>query len=305
MSVTLTNLRNGVYDLLREEQNSSAYPYTLVDQMINSAQLRICNGQVINPLNKEAIKKGRLPFLNSDKFYSNIQSTALSSATTIWATTLSVADTSNYPTIGTLFVNGNIVTYTGTTSTSFIWCSWVNFAHPAWVEVAILFSLPTDYATPIQVIYNYNYKLEAREYDDIFENLNSVKGNDYWRQINTYPSLTFINPFYSILNGTYLAPFNINNTGDMIHLRYEKLPSEMTIASDIATIDNDIYAKSTIPYLCAGEVLFNRGEESRASQILNFWLWQVKEMYTFYNNKTFEKISWTQYKIWKSSNYNF
>jgi hypothetical protein len=28
-------------------------------------------------------------------------------------------------------------------------------------------------------------------------------------------------------------------------------------------------------------------------------------MYTFYNNKTFEKISWTQYKIWKSSNYNF
>jgi hypothetical protein len=56
----------------------------------------------------------------------------------------------------------------------------------------------------------------------------------------------------------------------MIHLRYEKLPSEMTIASDIATIDNDIYAKSTIPYLCAGEVLFNRGEESRASQILNF-----------------------------------
>jgi hypothetical protein len=45
--------------------------------------------------------------------------------------------------------------------------------------VAILFSLPTDYATPIQVIYNYNYKLEAREYDDIFENLNSVKGNDY------------------------------------------------------------------------------------------------------------------------------
>lgn len=305
MSVSLTTLRKQVYDLLREEQDSNAYPYTLVDQMINSAQLRICTGQVINPLTKETIKKGRLPFLNSDQFYSNIQTTTLASATTIGATTLTVSDASNYPSTGTLFLNWNKVTYTGTTSTTFTGCTWVAFAHPAWTWVSILFSLPSDYATPIQAVYNYNFKLEAREYDDIFENLNSYKDNNYIRQINTYPSLTYTDPFYSILDGAYFTPFNLNNTGDMIHLRYEKIPTELSDTDDTATIDNDIYAKWTIPYLAAWEMLFNRWEENRAWAILNFWLGQVKELYTFYNNQSFEKISWVAYKTGKSRNYNF
>ena len=47
-------------------------------------------------------------------------------------------------------------------------------------------------------------------------------------------------------------------------------------------------------------MLYNRGEESRAGELLNFALGQVREMYTHYNNKSFENISGTQYKIGKS-----
>ena len=39
-----------------------------------------------------------------------------------------------------------------------------------------------------------------------------------------------------------------NNTGDQIHLRYEKLATEMTVSSSIATIP-DAYSRSTIPYM--------------------------------------------------------
>jgi len=305
MSTTLSTLRTQLYDLLREEENSSAYPYTMVNQMINSTELKICTWQIVNPLNQQVIKKGRLPFLDTDKFYTNVQSTTLASDCTIWDTTLTVSDTSNFPSTGTLFINWEIVAYTWTTSTTFTISTWVTFAHQSWVNVAYLYTLPTDFSTPIQSIYNYSFKIEAKQYDDIFEDLNSYKDNTYIQDQRTYPNLANTNPFYTIINWTYYAPFNLNNNGDMIHLRYEKLPTVMSDASDTCTIDNDIYALWTIPYLAASEVLYNRWEESRAAELLNFWLWQLKSMYTFYNNKWYEKVSWVQYKIWWNRNYNF
>jgi len=42
MSTTLSTIRKLAYDLLREEEDSSAYPYTLMNQVINSAELAIC-----------------------------------------------------------------------------------------------------------------------------------------------------------------------------------------------------------------------------------------------------------------------
>jgi len=119
------------------------------------------------------------------------------------------------------------------------------------VNVAYLYTLPTDFATPIQTVYNYSFKLLPKQYDDIFEDLNNYKDNTYIQDQRTYPNLQNTNPFYTIIDGTYLAPYNLNNNGDMIHLRYEKLPTEMSSASDTCTIDNDVYAKATLPYLAA------------------------------------------------------
>jgi len=83
MAVTLSDLRTQCYELLREDENSSAYSYTLVDQMLNSAQLRIATGACINPLTKEMVAKGDLPFLNTDYFYSSVTDTYLSADTTV------------------------------------------------------------------------------------------------------------------------------------------------------------------------------------------------------------------------------
>jgi len=105
MSVTLTQLRTQVYDILREEADSSAYPYTLVDSLINSAQQRICSGLIVNTFTGQTITKGSLSFLEDRKFYANIESTSLSATTTIGATTLTVTATTNFPTAGSLWIN--------------------------------------------------------------------------------------------------------------------------------------------------------------------------------------------------------
>ena len=69
------------------------------------------------------------------------------------------------------------------------------------------------------------------------------------RVTDPYGSETFGKPFYTIKDRTQLIIFNKNITGDSIRVRYEKKPTEMALATDTVTIDDDVYAKSTIPYL--------------------------------------------------------
>lgn len=80
MSVTLANLRTTFYEILREEQNTSAYPLTLVDSfLLNDSQLARCSWTIDNPVpinpSLKAVKKWKLPFLQTDKFYSNVAPT--------------------------------------------------------------------------------------------------------------------------------------------------------------------------------------------------------------------------------------
>jgi len=303
MAVTLQNLRDAVYDILREDEDAWAYPLTFVDQLLNSSQQRICNGRVVNPLNGQEVRKGSLPFLNTSQFYSNVAPTTLSAAATVWATSLSVTSCASFPTAGTVYINGNIIAYTGKTSTTTLTgVTGVLFAFSSGSQVSIVFTLPTDFASVISVTYNNKYKILPKTYDDIFEDLNGMKGtawNVESSAVSPFGSPWRVDPFYTIVDRTYLIIFNQNNTGDQIHLRYEKNPTTMTTSVNV-TIDNDIYAKGTIPYIAVWELLYNRWEEGRAADLINFGLGQVREMYNYYNESSHEKISGVQYKTAKS-----
>jgi hypothetical protein len=144
-----------------------------------------------------------------------------------------------------------------------------------------------------------------KSYDDIFEDLNKFKGTNNWRNSRTLYQPYSINPFYSIIDNKYLALYQLEENNKPILLRYERKPETMVNSTDEVIIDNDEFALATIPYIAVWEMLYNRGEEQRWAELLNFWLGQLQEMYAYYNNSTYEKLSGTQYKIWKSSNRNF
>ncbi len=295
---TLQDIRDIWYAILREEEDTSAYPLVLMDMLLNSAQNRICNGTVINPMNGQAVRKWSLSFLDSSEFYSNINITTLSADATVWATELDITDNTEYPTAGSIYIAGNIITYTGKSATQFTWVTGVDFAHLSGAQVSKIFDLPADFWSIKWVTYANNFKLNNKSYDDMWEDLNSVKSGWYNRtDAMWYRSQTTILPFYTII-GDKILIFNRNNTGDQIHVRYETTATTMTVSGSTTTIP-ELYAPSTIPYLAIGEMLYNRGEESRAAEIINFALWQIKEMYTYYNNKSHESINWVQYKIWK------
>lgn len=308
MAVTLQQLKDKAYALLREtESDSSSYDPTLMTELINSAQLRIYAGKVINAFTQDGIRKGGLSFLNVDQFYSNLGKTSLTTDTTVWATTLE-ADTGNYPTSWALYINGNIVTYTGTTGTEFTGVDGVLFAFPAWTPIYFAFALPSDFLSAIQVIYNHRFKLQMKRYDDVFEDLNKIKiTGDLRSDRSVFPTddFIFLAPFYTIKDKAYFIPFNLNNDGDQILLRYEKKPPALSDNADEVVVPDDEWALNTIPYLAVWEMLFNRGEESRASQLLTFAYGQVKEMYNFYNLADFEDPNGVQYRSSKGKSFNF
>ncbi len=304
---TLQNITNKIYSLLREDESTwGAYPLDFLQDLANSVQKRICSWKVKNPLTWKTVNKWRLPFLNQDQFYSNLASKSTTVDAVIWATTLD-SSTTNYPSSGSLYVNGNLLTYTGITSTQFTgiaatWVGSIKFAHKSGTRIYTAFNLPSDFMSGIQLIYNSKYKLQNKLYDDIFEDLNSIKGTNHYRLRNTtlYNEFIHLRPFYVFIDELYLVPFNLNNDGDSLLLRYEKIPTKMTAITDTSIITDDDYAISTIPYIAAWELLYNRWEEQRGAEILNFWLGQLSELYDFYNNKSSEKPSKNQYKTWKS-----
>lgn len=297
MAVTLQDLRNTFYNLIREEEDTSAYPLTLVDLLLNASQQRICMWNIVNPLTKEQLKKWQLPFLQTDKFYTSIQTVYLAANAVVWWTTLTL-DTTNLESTGVLFIAWNIIPYTAKTATQVTWCSNILFAHLAGSEVTVLYTLPTDYASIINVTYDNKQKLEGKLYDDVFEDLNSNKRPIYPTN-QQYNFTNYSKPFYTIKDDDYIVLWNLNDWNKQIRVRYEKLPTEMTTWASTATITNDIFAKTTIPYIAVWEMLMNRGEESRAAEIINFGIGQIKEMYTYYNQASFEKQSGVQYKMSK------
>jgi hypothetical protein len=297
MATTLQDLRNIAYSILREEENTSAYPLVLMDLLLNTAQQSICFGNVVNPLTKEQLKKWQLSFLQTEKIYTTIQTTTLTAAATVWWATLSL-DTTNFSTTGQVYIWGNVITYTGKSATQLTWCSNILYAHLAGSEVSFAYAVPADYASIINVTYNNNTKLEWKLYDDVFEDMNSNK-HPLYPNSQQYNYTNYTKPFYTIKDNTYIILWNLNDWNKSLRVRYEKTPTTMTTGASTATITNDIFAQTTIPYYAVGEMLFQRGEESRAAEIINFWMGKIKEMYTYYNQASFEKQSGVQYKMSK------
>lgn len=297
MATTLQNLRDIFYGILRENEDASAYPLVLADLFLNASQQKICLWNVVNPLTKEQLKKWQLHFLNTDKFYSSVQSVTLWVDAVVGWTTLDL-DTTNYPTTWIVTIAGNNITYTGKSATQLTGCTDILFAHKAWSTVDVLYSLPTDYATTINLTYNNVSKLECKLYDDVFESKNDIKRAVYPNFNNTNYTY-WVKPFYTIKDGVNILLWNINENGKQLRLRYEKKATTMVESTDEVVIDNDIYAQTTIPYLAVAEMMYNRGEEARAWELINYAMWQIREMYTYYNQASFEKQSGWQYTIAK------
>jgi len=280
-----------MYSILREDENdSTAYPLSLVDSTINAAYNSLMAGTIMEP-SGWYMKKGKLPFLQKHAFYQNVLSTTLSVATTVWASSLSITVTTNLSSVSPsyLWVAGNIVSYTWKTSTTVTWVQNVLFAHLSGTRLYQAFTLPTDYMNTVQVSYNNSVPVMYMDENEIYQMLNGIKawwGNNY-SYISTQSTTQFPQnkAFYTIADGLYFLPFFIDNNTGMFHLVYNRQVTALSATTDAVIIPSDIFALDTIPYVAVAELMFNRGEEQRGQAILAYAYPKIKSMYSYYNKQ--------------------
>jgi hypothetical protein len=272
-----------------------------MDSLINMAQSSICSGSVQDLLQGNTIEKWPLPFLYSDAFYSTVQDTQLDWDTSIWATSLDIWDATDLATSGKLWINGNLVTYTGKTWDELTGVTWILFAHASGARASQLFTLPTDYHTPVRMNYDGQYDLLPKDYRNLYKQLDQYKDQWGYGENKDMFSLN-IAPFYTVIQWTYFIPFQIDYSGKMLRLLYEKKATKMTAWTDLFTIPES-YA-DIVPYLAVWEFLYNRWEEWRALELLKFAYWKIREMYTYYNNTNSEDIYNTRITTGKDQIWN-
>lgn len=298
MAITLADLRTKCYNILREEENNSAYPYALVDDLINDAVRAVCSWLYINPLTKEEIHKGQLPFLNKEVFYETCLVQYVGEEVQPWANEI-VFNTGTRPDAWVCYIGWNIVEYREKDDTHLYQCTWINGKIKAGEQASIVYKVPSDFMSPINVILDDRVQIDNKNYDDVFESLRDNKGlPEYKYRMQQWRG--FDKPFYVIKDGKYVVTYNINTSWMMLRLRYECKPNILIQSTDVVIIPDDVYAITTVPYLAVGETMYNRWEEQRGAEVINWWNGKLKEMYKFYNKMWVERNTSQQYKMAKS-----
>ena len=298
MAITLADLRTKCYNILREEENNSAYPYALVDDLINDAVRAVCSWLYINPLTKEEIHKGQLPFLNKEVFYETCLVQYVGEEVQPWANEI-VINTGTRPDAWVCYIGWNIVEYREKDDTHLYQCTWINGKIKAGEQASIVYKVPSDFMSPINVILDDRVQIDNKNYDDVFEALRDNKGLPEYK----YRFLQwrgFDKPFYVIKDGKYMVVYNTNTAWMILRLRYECKPNILINPTDEVIIPDDVYANTKIPYLAVGETMYNRWEEQRWAEVINWWDGKLREMYKFYNKMWVERNTSQQYRMAKS-----
>jgi hypothetical protein len=76
---TLQDVYNIAYAIIKQPENCTAYPTTLMKSFINKAQNDICYGNVHNLSTNERLEKQALTFLEKNQFYTSHNYTTLTS----------------------------------------------------------------------------------------------------------------------------------------------------------------------------------------------------------------------------------
>lgn len=265
---TRLEIQTEAYQVLWEKDLSNEYSPAIVQAKIQNVYSRICHGKVIRLDNWQAINASRLPFL---EYRTPIQYYAPSSITggpyNPGATTLWVADTTNYLTSSYVSIKGNLIKYTGKTATSLTWVTWVTIIIEDGDLVSQVFPISNiNIYKPTRLSYITNeteqpchemirWEYTTGQYYTIMNN-----GEDRYLFIKEYPT------------GTY-------------RLDYFQEPPALTQDSDKILLPGDA-GKEIIAPIAMAELLWKTEEIDFAKEKWVLWYDKLVEFYDNYKRNT-------------------
>jgi hypothetical protein len=208
-------------------------------------------------------------FLRQELYFENVPKISLTTAVAMWDVVINVSDTTNFSSTWAIYINSDIITYTGKTPTTFTGCAGIDIAHDNGSEVYQLYDVPTDAGDPYKMYWINNGKEKEVEY------------------VN-YQYIQTRYKFFSILfdptdqkRYIFLKWWDSDYSNNQFLLRYYQSWAEITDETvDIVLPDN--YGKTVVAPIVAWELLYITEEQEKATSILNMGYTKLDEMYSYY-----------------------
>lgn len=272
-TTTRGQITTDTYLTLWIPSDSPNFPLSLVQKHINNVVRRITNGRIASLTERDSYGNdrvyqcGNLSFREKNIFYTNIPTTTL----TDWVETSDVTisfDTTNFPTSGAIYVWGEIITYTGKTSSTVTGVSWLLTTHIAWDTVYALYSLPSDITKP--------FSLNRIDYDW------NRRDIDY--QDSRYPASHF--EYFSVVTSNTWVNYILlrsDSTNDKLLFTYFAASTDMDEDSDICVIPDEYV--EVVSALTAWELNWKMSETAEAQTQLRKAYAMINEMFGYFNDK--------------------
>lgn len=237
---------------------------------IESIIKRICQGKYIHPITQQIYRWGYLPFLDAQAFYTTVVPVSLTADVATTDVTISL-DASGLldataPAPQYVYVNWDIIQYTGKTATTITWVTGIGTTHTSWDVVYQLYKLPTGISKPYSL-----YRVASTQ------NREEVAHQDFRKPAINYRYFTILR------DGTQDLLNIVGYWEDKFMMVYVNDNTVMATGATECIIPDCLDMVSS---LAAWEILIDNEEYDDGKIKIDSWCALLSEMYSFHNKQT-------------------
>lgn len=279
---TLTEIDTRLISNLAVSSDSTTYSQSRRRAKINSVIKRICDGTIVDILEQEKwndkmIKWWDLRFLRKrQQIISYEPVTITDDEINSSTTTINTSSTANIPTAGNWYVWWSVFAYTGKTSTSLTWVTWLEGTHYLWDNIYIVTKLPTTCAKAFDLFrVQSDGSLVPTDYID-------YKSQDYSESYRT-------TIWDSSATDQYVW-MNFSDRSGTYRLYYFAKPTTLSSGSNTTEIPDDYWVE-LIALIASGELSRETEKRDQGKKQLVLWYAMLLEFYDKFieQKKSFRK----------------
>lgn len=263
----LSDIFEEIYKILGEPSDSSNYDQqTVVLPRVNDIVDSICKWKYINPSNSQAFTAGDLSFLRRDWFVQLVKPMPVGVDFLTTATEIELT-TTDYASSGNVYIGGDIIAYTGKTSTELTGVTGIDIKHNGGEKVYQLYTLPTGISLPFTLVIldrNGNVKYELPYVDGRYP----TTANKYFTIVTKSDGTNYLHVVWCGEERAKVV-YYVNST-------------PMTTDASTCAIPDSFVLKVVAP-LVAGELLWDTEEIDDAIPKLNRGCTNLQTMYDYYS----------------------
>ena len=263
--ITFWDIKSKVWALLWQKPTSINFSTDIVWDEINTQSLEVWRGRVVNILSPQQIIRAGDLWFQEWKFTTRIKAGWIATElVNVWDTEIST-ETANLNPTWFVLLWGDIIQYTGITSTQLTWVSGITTEHYVWDKIIQVYPVPANFETMMK--------------------MEKVITSSDWIYYSEIPLNTW-RVSYQIMrvwSDVYLKIDWLSNN-DEIRITYTKKYEDLVDDTDITPFP-DKYWINVIAYLVAGNLAYDKGMPT-SERLLNRAYGNLRTMYQYYTNET-------------------